>query len=758
MKTMKLGGVILTASVLFLQCGTVRAAAHVTDACGVVEKAEAKSADSAAGHAFAGVWITDAEMAAQVPRPVNARQLKSYLLPTNNLSIGNRHVLFRKAFELKSVRNARVFITADDYYKLYVYGVFAGQGPAAGTVGHTPYDTYDVSALLKTGRNVLAVHTYYQGLVNRKWVSGDNRHGLLLDLDVDGRTVVASDASFRQARHRGYQVATGVTPGIPKDSFYQVPSGTVGYDTQYMERYDAGAPEVGFERPDFDDSAWPSAVPHPRGGDYRLVPSPVPTVVTEEIRPVSCVQVPTTSAPWVTLRLDFGAVYVGSLAFAASGAKGTEIGIRCGQELNADGSVRHKMRCNCDYTEQFVLSGGSRDVLEQYDYKSFRYVELSIPTGAGKIDTQSIVLKARHRPFALKAKPNLGGDSELAKIWQVAVDSFRWGVQEQIMDCMEREKGYYLGDGIYTMYSYCLLTDDWQPARTFIDDFLRTRDIDPGLMTCANCSFMQEIAEYSLMLVLFADMYLDATGDAAFFKASRGDGRPRPSRGTRSDELGDILDTYRTRYARADGLLTNLDKWCLVEWPKNFQDGYDAEIREWVVSRDVHNVMNAWYVGAVKSLNKLAAAVGRASYADAAKLEKAFTDAFWDPVRKVFVDRVGSRHVSMPGNTYAAFFDLAPAADRAAFKTNVVAMAKAKFPDAVSFFQFPPLFFYLEREGEGALVRELILHPGAWRRALREGATRSIEGWGYDTKWNTSLFHLTMGSVVMFLTDRPRSR
>ena len=685
---------------------------------------------SESNHVFRGRWITDREMAEQEPRPVAARQLARHLLPPVNTNLFNRHILFRKAFDLGAVRDARVFVSADDYYKLYVNGAFVGQGPAAGTVSHTYFDEIDVTSALKPGRNVIAVHTYYQGLVNRVWVSGDNRHGLILDLVADGETVVASDPSFRTARHRAYSVANGVTTG-----WCGATPGTVGYDTQFMERYDASAPEVGFERPDFDDAEWCAAVEHPHGGDYRLVPQAVPSVVTEEIRPVSCCQA--SEGVW---RMDFGAVYVGALGFAAHGPSGAEISILCGQELNADGSVRHRMRCNCDYVEQMALSGGPRDVLVQFDYKSFRFAELHVPADV-VVDRDSIVLKARHRPFALKAKPNFGNDPKLEKVWRLGVESFRWGVQEQIMDCMDREKGYYLGDGVYTTYAFCLLSDDWRTARTFIDDFLRTREIDCGLMTCANCSFMQEIAEYPLMLVRFAKMYLEATGDIEFVRAHY-------------DALASVVGAYRERYAREDGLLSKLDKWCVVEWPANYRDGYDADIREGRICSDVHNVINAWYVGAVQTLNDLARALGRPPFDDVERLRDAFVRAFWDPARKLFVDRVGSRHVSMPGNTYAAYFDLMPTADRKTFKANFVRMAEEKFPDGVSFFQFSPLFFYLEREGEAARVREFIRHPGAWLRSLREGGTRSVEGWGYDTKWNTSLFHLTMASVVTFLTDR----
>jgi len=36
---------------------------------------------------------------------------------------------------------------------------------------------------------------------------------------------------------------------------------------------------------------------------------------------------------------------------------------------------------------------------------------------------------------------------------------------------------------------------------------------------------------------------------------------------------------------------------------------------------------------------------------------------------------------------------------------------------------------------------------------LREDATTTFEGWGKDTKWNTSLFHLTMSYAALFLAD-----
>ena len=80
-------------------------------------------------HIFKGKWISDAEMAALMPRNVFHRQLESLTLDTTKYR--NAHILFRRKFSLdKAPESAKIYITADDYYKLYVNGKFVSQGPA----------------------------------------------------------------------------------------------------------------------------------------------------------------------------------------------------------------------------------------------------------------------------------------------------------------------------------------------------------------------------------------------------------------------------------------------------------------------------------------------------------------------------------------------------------------------------------------------------------------------------------------------------
>ena len=131
-------------------------------------------------HQFKGTWISDENLSGLQPRNVFHRQLDKQVLDCSDNR--NQHVLFRRRFTLtKRPQSATVYITADDYYKLYVNGQFVAQGPAPSYHFQYNYNTIDVSKYLTEGENLIAVHTLYQGLINRVWQSGDQRHGLLCE-------------------------------------------------------------------------------------------------------------------------------------------------------------------------------------------------------------------------------------------------------------------------------------------------------------------------------------------------------------------------------------------------------------------------------------------------------------------------------------------------------------------------------------------------------------------------------------------------
>lgn len=660
-------------------------------------------------HTFIGKWITNNEFAALKPRNVFHKQLDKVDLPCDEHR--NRHILFRKKFACDNVGDdAKVYISADDYYKLYINGRFVAQGPAPSYHFKYNYNVIDVGKYLVGGENTIAVHTLYQGLINRVWQSGDNRHGLILDLMIDNVAVVSSDETFKTTLHSAY-----------------TESGICGYETQFLERYDSNASEVGFASPDFDDTGWEQASIS-KYADHTLTLQKSYMLEFETVNPV-CVTKRENSIIY-----DFGSNYVGYLCATAKGTKGDIVSVRCAQELNEDGTLRYNLRANCTYEEEWVLSG-KEDILDWFDYKSFRYAEFILGDAT---DIKDVSFSVRHYPFELKVElnPQYSKNDDLRKIWELCVHTQKYGVQEVIQDCMEREKGFYLGDGCYTALTNMLLTDDDSMVRKLIDDAFSTDFISDTLVTCMCCSHMQEIAEYPLILVYLVLWHYNYTGDKDYLAQNY-------------KKVKKLLDAYCRNY-ESSGLLRNLDKWCVVEWPKNFQHNYAVDIREGQVCKEAHISINAYYIAAIQTANHISCVLGLPQYRDEASLMSAFYTAFYDEEKHLFCDSENTDHISLVGNSFVYAFDLC---QDNIFKGNFLSMMKENTISSLSLFcTFLVLLGHIKNNRHD-LIQEALLDEGAWKRILREDGTTTFEGWGKDTKWNTSLFHLTMSYAATFMAD-----
>ena len=661
-------------------------------------------------HIFAGKWITVEEFYKLKPRNVFHRQLEKIDLPCDEHR--NRHILFRKKFYYDSLsKPATLYISADDYYKLYINGQFVSQGPSPSYHFHYNYNVIDISKYLQKGENLIAVHTLYQGLINRVWQSGDNRHGLILDLVIDGKTVIASDESFKTSPHTAFS-EMGVTGK---------------HKTQFLERYDSNAKEVGFAFPDFDDSNWENAKIS-RYADHTLTLQKSGMLEFETISPVN------TTVIGNRILYDFGSNYVGYLCVRAKGKTGDVVTVRCAQELNDDGSLRYNLRANCTYEEEWILSD-EESILDWFDYKSFRYTELTFPDG---VRIKEVYFLIRHYPFELKAqlKPTFLNDTDIKKIWELCVHTQKYGVQEVIQDCMEREKGFYLGDGCYTALTNMILTGDDSMVRKLIDDAFSTEFITDTLVTCMCCSFMQEIAEYPLMLVFLVLWHYNDTGDTEYLMQN-------------FPKVTKLLDAYRLHYEK-DGLLRNLDKWCVVEWPKNFQHGYDVDIREGQICKEAHISINSYYIAAIRTANTIAAALSLPQYRDETPLVCAFYTAFYDKENHLFKDGETTKHISLVGNSFVYGLGLCSAGE---FQQKFLSMLKKHRISSLSLFCTFLVLMGLVKNSRYDLIKQCLVDDGAWKRILREDGTTTFEGWGKDTKWNTSLFHLTMSYAATFMAD-----
>lgn len=691
-------------------------------------------------HIFKGKWITDSAFADSEPLNVFHRQLDrdsdSFPAPEPP-ERQDCHIIFRRSFELTEIpSSAVIYITADDVFRLYVNGKHICRGPAPCYRSAYGYMTVDVTPYLRSGRNVIAVHTLYQGLINRVFVSGDGCHGLIFDLVADGKTVAVSDEKTLVARHTGY-----------------TPIGTVGYKTQFMERFDSRAAEAGFELPDFDDTGWLCASVR-KHVDYELTPQATSPVVREEIAPVSLTSeiLPDGDPFGKRIVADFGGMFVGVPEIVARGRRGSKVILRFGQETERTESgdvVRYALRANCVYEEEWILSGNG-DRFTQFDDMSIRYLEILTPDRDTEIGTVRFI--SEHYPFEQKRgiSPEYRDDKDLCAIFDLCVRTLKYGTGEVLRDCMEREKGFYLGDGCYSALTRYLLTGDDAIVRKLIDDAFLSSFICDTLVTCLDCSFMQEIAEYPLMMADLMLWHYRIGGDREYLARHFGD-------------LCRLLDAYRRDYEH-DGLLSGLDKWCVVEWPAPFRDGYDVDLKEGKICAEPHAALNAYYVRAIRAANAAASELGFPPYRDVNEVTAACRKAFFDEGKQLFRDSDRTEHISYVGNVLAFYAGLFEEKETAP-GSPLMRMIDAKGMCGVALFGGFPLLSGLYRwesknqtaSGNGYL-RRFLGDEGAWLRMIREGATATFESWGKDLKKNCSLFHVTLSYAAVFLADAEEER
>ena len=605
----------------------------------------------------------------------------------------NRHVLFRREFECGAVSKAILNITADDYYKLYINGCFVAMGPAASYPHAYNYNEIDVTPYLKEGKNLIAVHTFYQGFVNRVWVSGDHRQCLWCELFADGEKLLCSDESWKYHDHTGFTAC-----------------GKIGYDTAFAECYDSNSAEVGFEMPDFDDSGWENAAIYSTA-DYRLR--------RLDMKPLDIYRVDAkaTEQRGDTLFLDFGQEAVGYICATAKGACGDVIIIRCGEELNEDGTVRYAMRCNCRYEEKWILSGGE-DVLNQFDYKCFRYAELVIPEGTELLDVYMLV---RHYPYEMKAVYKTENE-DLRRILKLCSDTTKFGTQENFVDCPTREKGQYLNDFTISARAQAVLTGDTEMMKKCLRDYCDTSFICPGLMTVSCAGLMQEIADASLQFPADVAWVYAMDGDIEFLRSVE-------------PYVTGVYNYFR-RFMRDDGLIERVtEKWNLVDWPKNLRDDYEFLEPE----EELHNVVNAHWIGCLEALDEIYTILSMPKTGLVEKAKASFIKQFYSEEKGLFCDNANLTHAAIHSNVLPLLFEIGTEDEGLRERIINLICEKRLTSAGVSMAYFA--LAGLKKAGRSDLVEELILDEGCWLNMLREGATTTFEAWGKDQKWNTSLFH-----------------
>ncbi len=608
----------------------------------------------------------------------------------------NRHILFRRKAVLAKTEKAILRITADDYYKLYINGKFVTQGPSPCYPHSYNYNEINITDFLREGENTFAVHTYYQGLINRVWVSGDRRQMLYFSLTSNGEEVLVSNTDWRCANHTGY-----------------TEHGRIGYDTAFAECYNSASPEESFFSEDYNDSAWEYAAIY-QAADYILKKQTTSQLCLYDIKPQAMTQYSN------RIQIDFGREMVGYLYAEADGKIGDEILLRYGEELDENGHVRYELRCNCRYEEKWILSG-KHDILRQFDYKAFRYAELIFPEGT---ELSNIRMTVRHYPFENRAVYKTS-NTQLKQILSLCEDTIHYGTQEVFVDCPTREKGQYLGDVSISGRAHAVLTGKTDMIKKAITDFFDSSFICPGIMAVSTSSLMQEIADYSLQLPAQVCWVYSIDKDIEFLKYA--------------EPYLTGLYQYFLQYENSEGLIEGVtEKWNLVDWPDNLRDGYNFPLTK-PIGDGAHNVLNAFWCGFLQAMDEFYSLLGKEETHRTQKAKEAFIQNFYSEETGLFCDSPEKSHSAIHSNILPLLFDIGTEnSERYRRMINLLAQKRL---NSMGVYMAYFALAALKKHGEDPLAEKLATDEGCWLNMLREGATATFEAWGKDQKWNTSLFH-----------------
>ncbi|MHB9037811.1 MAG: family 78 glycoside hydrolase catalytic domain [Armatimonadota bacterium] len=179
----------------------------------------------------------------------------------------NAYVSFRRRFEYCD-GSAKLHITADSRYTLWVNGEYVGQGPVRAWPNHWRYDTYDIEPHLLRGENVIAVLVNHFGEGSMQYIPGPP--GLLAQLEL-ADAVVGTDSRWLSRPCAAYAVKA------PRISQQQ------GFEEQYDARLDDGWIGCGY-----DDREWRAAAevrPAPDGIHNNMEPRDIPFLTLEPVAP-----------------------------------------------------------------------------------------------------------------------------------------------------------------------------------------------------------------------------------------------------------------------------------------------------------------------------------------------------------------------------------------------------------------------------------------------------------------------------------------
>jgi alpha-L-rhamnosidase len=331
----------------------------------------------------------------------------------------------RSNFEVsKQIKSARLYATSMGAYEMFLNGKRVSEDLLA--PGWTDYrervmyQTYDVTAMLNTGKNaiaaLLAPGWYATPL---EWFQQPNSYG---------DTPPALRAQLR------IEYTDGSVERVKSNTDWQAANSAILHSELYDgETQDARQLQPGWNTAAFDASGWQHAI--------AIEPKPVPI----EAQDYPAIRVETTVAatsvtepkPGVFV-FDFGQNLAGIERVRLQGPAGTDVRLRFAEIVNDDGTIYTDNLRTAKVTDHFILAGnGIEEFTPQFTFHGFRYAEITgLPAAPAKDAAVALVLHTA-APWDAKLKT---GSPMIDKLWS----NILWGQRSNFVgvptDCPQRDE------------------------------------------------------------------------------------------------------------------------------------------------------------------------------------------------------------------------------------------------------------------------------------------------------------------------------
>lgn len=551
----------------------------------------------------------------------------------------NEFAYFRKSIFLKDeIVSAAAYVSAHNHYELYINahrtGGYVSPAPSHPQKGKL-YLTYDISALLSKGTNVLCSIVHYIGGQGQNYV--DAKPGFVMQINLQ-----YSDGTCDEIVTDETWICLGETGYKNRTEFQQ------NRRISAIESYDARREPQGWMDKDFDDSGWQNAVPSAINMEnWFLKPQMIPEgAIDEIIVPKFC---GLQEAGWQVF--DAGKIITGWPRFALTGYKGTHIRMRYSEDLDDAGRVKHNV-CNEDsdnYYDEYYMQGEAVESWEpRFSYKAFRYLEI---TGYPcLIEPGEIRIVAAHTE--LKYEGSFTCSNQLLnQIYKACVQTQKNNIAGQMTDCPHREQAQYLADSDLQAetfgYNFLNPTVLSKVLTDFKDAQLENGTfpfVFPSNYDCPD--FNIRIPEWDLhyCTLLWKTYFL--YGDKEILKEFYATARR-------------LMDYYIHQIDKEKGLVPKSRDWHISDWPYPKVDHKGAFLT--VQNCKIFNNLNIMgNISEILGYEK----VGADYREKAAAMKGAILEHLYDRTHKRFYDSYGVQSASQAANVIAFHYGLAPEGDR----------------------------------------------------------------------------------------------